>query len=282
MNWTISVPVWGPWHTELFLKYALPSHLRMGLEGCKYIIHSDGESLVEIPQELRNVCEVEIRPIRSSRSVHHKYRCMNECHGEAMKEAGAVMFLPPDCVVSSNTRKVIEASGKKLVMACSLRTLNGGEPPRDPEALNAWAAKHLHPNQRGWVWGNEWGTELIHSHVYFEDGENFWCHGFHLHPLAAVLDRKYGSGKSVDSYLPSYYDPRETWVVSDCELAMAELSPADIFFGLERGPETVSSIVDSVKGKIKDRHLGFFKTAIRLRGQVGQTDIPGQILKGLA
>src|SRR3990167_5939378 len=177
MNWTISVPCWGKWHTDIFYKHALPSHLKMGLKDCKYILHVDETANFELARNiLSGVCAVELRPLTSSSGPHHAYRCMNECHMNVMKKRENILFLPPDCVVSSNLRTEIEASGKKLVLLCSLRTLNGFDPPSDPKELNEWAVNHLHPNQKGWIWGNETGTTLIHAHVYFEEGGNFWAH----------------------------------------------------------------------------------------------------------
>ena len=97
----------------------------------------------------------------------------------------------------------------------------------------------------------------------------------------AVLDRKVGGGKSIDSYLAGAYMPRETWVVKDCEIAMAEITHEDKFKGLVEAPMSIHNCVSRLNGKLHKHNKEFMLHAIRLRGKAGVTTVPQEILKQL-
>lgn len=274
MKWFVSIPVWGEWHQEI-LKSNLPRLKKMGLEECTFIVHTDQPHRVEYLKELGEV-------LVKDKPQHSGYAGMNQCHSEAiqMAQGNGILFLPPDCVLSVDAFRKIKDSGYPLVMVCCLRTL-GGTPPEEAEALNTWAVENLHPNVKGWIWGNKVGLDVIPSNIYFQEGYNFWCHAAHLHPLAAILNRKVGGGKSIDSYLAGAYMPKETWVVKDCEIAMAEITHEDKFKGLVEAQISVHSCVRRLTGKLHKHNKEFMLHAIRLRGKAGVTTIPEEILKQL-
>lgn len=277
MKWFVSMPVWGDWHQTILKNHVFPRLKKMGLEECTFIIHTDEPQRVEYLRELGDV-------VLKDKPQHNGYAGMNQCHTEAIKMAQGhgILFLPPDCVLSVDAFKRIKEAGHPLIMVCCLRTFGGGEPPEDSEALNTWAVEQLHPNVKGWIWGHKVGTDVIPSNIYFQEGENFWCHAAHLHPLAAVLDRKVGGGKSIDSYLAGAYNPRETWVVEDCEIAMVEITPEDKFKGLvSGGPITVHDCAQRLQGKLHKHNKEFMLHAVRLRGKAGKTTIPEEILSKL-
>ena len=218
---------------------------------------------------------------------HNGYSGMNQCHGEviSMAKGHGVLFLPPDCVPSVNLFQEVKrstAEGKKLVMVCCLRTFGNTEVPEEPERLNSWAVDWLHPNMKGWIWGHSDGIDLIPSNIFFRNGDNFWCHAAHLHPVAAVLDRKVGGGKSIDSYLAGAYTQQETWVVENCEIALAEITAENKFAGLKEAPISVHSCVKRLAGKLHKHNKEFMLHAVRLRGEIGETPpVITEILKGL-
>lgn len=281
LKWFVSVPVWGDWHREIFRKFVFPRHQKLGLEGCTYVVHTDDIGKVEFVKDLP--CEVIFRSKKGE-----SYQGMNQCHGEvlSMAQGHGILFLPPDCIPSTNAFMVVKKSvglGKKLVMTASLRTFGSEDVPEESKGLNDWAIEHLHPNQFGWIWGHKKGINLTPSNIYFREGWNFWCHGAHLHPIAAVLDRKIGGGKSIDSYLAGAYTEEETWIVSDSELAMCEITHRDKFSGLEDAPLSVSNCIRRLKGKVHEHNKRFMLQRIALRGKAGDFSVPiiQEILKGL-
>lgn len=270
MNWTFSVPVWGDWHVKQYLDRVLAYHARMGLKG-RYIIHTNRRTDIEPRLGVLKDCEIDFRGLPGNPD---SYQTFAECHAEAFRESQACLFLTADAAFSEGSfevvRKAVEEQGKKLIAMCSLRTcsINGDDPPFDPKGMNAWAVQHIHLPLKTLVWGHR-PPSLKPTNLFFEDGENFWSRGFHLHPIAAVRDgRRVDLSGTVDGALVTAYWPDETWVVQNHEVAGCEFTHESKFGGdLSWNLEHPQYIADSMRDGAKSIHRHFFSHKIALRGE---------------
>lgn len=269
MNFTFSLPVWGSWHTWLYLRDGLKSHANAGLEG-KYIIHTNRKDILEpYVQNMLTKCEVEYRELHRDHN-NQSYFQFSRYQQEVFEESEACIFLQPDTVMRYNTftsvKKAIE-KGYKMVMTAGINALHDEPIPQD-DRLNLWAMEHLIPELRGNLW--EPGKESIFplSTLYFRDGENFWCHAFHHHPFCIVNDRRMEFKHStIDWLVPSFFSKEETKVLSGHEGLMVESSPEPKFKNHPRFvANNATDIALSVRDKIMTNHLNLFSQPIAIVG----------------
>jgi hypothetical protein len=268
LRWTVSVPVWGQWHVKTYVERVLWRHVLLGLEDCRYIIHTDRwNEINEAPamRRLRRFCEVVYRALPQRGTGHE---LMSACHADAMKDAEAIMFLMPDCMVSVEAFDFVRSCGKKLVVLASLRTLSECKddiPMHAPE-LAEWSVANLHPSWKGLIWGGREGAPP--TNLYFKSETGFWVHGFHLHPLAAVLDDSQRAVPgSVDGEFVNLFSKEDVYVVTNREVAQCEITSRARGVGEDcwdvSHPGAVASFMQS---RANSMHQWFFEHRIMLAG----------------
>lgn len=267
MNYTFSLPVWGPWHTWMYLKYALPSHARNGLKG-KYIIHTDCKDVLQgkVEYELPN-CEVEYRDIDPSNS----YFQFSDYYQECFDESEACLFLAADVVMHPFTFASVQASvmaGDKLVMTAGINCV--GDNPPIGDTLPQWAVDHLIPTLHGNIWGRNNHNMMGPQTMYFEDEGAFWCQAFHHHPLCIVNDGRgvKFTGTTIDWITNSFFSPEETHILSGYEGLMVEISPPNKFDQHQRYElVNATEMAFALKDKVMDAHLNLFAQKVPLVGK---------------
>lgn len=269
MNWTYSVPVWGDWYVKTYLTRVLPYHERMGLEG-RYIIHTNRAHDIE-PHigKLLDTCDVEFRGLPGSPD---SYGTFGLCHAEAFRESEACLFLTADIAFtqdSAHVARTLVKEGAKLVAMHCMRTLSepGDEPPFDPVGMNEWAVSHMHPAMKTCLYGRT-PPSFKPVNIYFEDDGSFWTRGFHLHPFAAVRDkRRFDLSGTVDGTLVQAYWPTEAHVITDHGIAAVEFTPPNRGFDLSWNMDHPQYIADCMRDGAKAIHRHFFTHRIKLRGE---------------
>jgi hypothetical protein len=258
----------------------------MGLEDCHYIVHTDAWYEIDTSPSMRRLkrfCEVEYRPLPREVIGHQR---LTACHLDAMKDAEAILFLMPDGVPDVEAFTFVKSCRKKLVAIGTLRTHceRGEEYPLHARELAEWSVKHLHPNWAGLIWGASGGA-MPPTHLYFQSETGFWMHGFHLHPLAAVLDdnirTKIGADSTIDGDFVSFFDPKDVYVVADREVAVADITPRSK--GENEGCWEVSNpvaIANFMRSRANPMHQHFFRHRIMLAGTYDKfaESIPFEIL----
>ena len=285
MRWTVSVPVWGDWHVKTYINRVLWRHVLMGLDDCHYIIHTDAWGQInDCPamKRLRKFCEVEYRPAPTGMVGHER---MAECHRDAMSGAEAILFLMPDCVNSVDTFDFVKASKKKLVVLGSVRTLSEptDEIPLYGNYMADWSVTHMHPTWRGLIWGSPAGSAMQPTNIFFKSESGFWLHGFHLHPIAAVLEGRKSEG-TVDGAFVESFSRDDTFVVTDREIAQLEITNPEKDKGSNSWDiSNPSAIANFMRGKATPMHQYFFRQRIMLSGSYNgeNHNIPTAILEHL-
>lgn len=286
-RWLIATPAWGDRCVDLFLRVTLPATLA-ALNGreARFIVHTD-------------------RPMRVMDAMYG-ISCVTQCphpgkthealghaHREALQLAQldeAVAFINADMVPSIEVFDAAERrfdEGKRLLMMAATRTI-GAIPPiaATSEDLLRWTMAHVHPTVEECFWpsgrsGTPWA-------LYFSNGQDVVCRGFHLHPFALRMDKRITfKGKTIDCDLLEKFTPDEVHVVTDAhEAAFAEMSPPERVFGLLKGGMRISpwSVARWASQWTLRRHRDLFRQRIKIIGDgddVGDDEIAESILARL-
>lgn len=270
-----------------YIERVMWRHALMGLEDCRYVIHTDAwNEINEAPamRRLKRFCEVEYRPLPQNITGHER---MTACHIDAMKDAEAILFLMPDCVPNVEAFDFVRTCGKKLVMVGTLRTHSEPQeefPLHAPE-LAEWSVAHLHPNWKGLLWGSRPGYAMPPTHLYFQSPSGFWMHGFHLHPLAAILDeQKKRCGDTIDGDFVGRFEREDVYVVTAREIAIADITARAK--GEGEGCWDISNpsaVAKFMKDRANAMHQWFFTHRIMLSGTYDKyaENIPVSVLDRL-
>jgi hypothetical protein len=268
-----------------YIERVLWRHVLLGLDGCRYIIHTDSWSAInDAPamRRLKRFCEVEYRALPPELGTHER---MSACHLDAMKDAEAILFLMPDNVVNVEAFDFVKNCGKKLVVVGSLRTLSDSseELPLHASDLAEWSVKHLHPNWHGLVWGSSReASAQLPTNLYFRGATGFWMHGFHLHPLAAVLTEKNRAPVgTVDGDFVGSYAPDDVYVVANLEISQCEITARARGAGENSWDIShPSNVVAVMRSRANAMHMHFFRHRIMLAGTYDRhcEGIPNAIL----
>lgn len=279
-HWTIAVPVWGKHYVGEFIRHAIPSY-RAAAEYAGYaandiemVIYTDDRPA--ITEAAKGFC-IECRTVPQSGD---KYRQLGDVHRDALKYAPPqckIMLLTADMIVS---REVFAASnkcfeeGKRAIVVGPSRTLPKGDikPGMASRELLAWSMSNAHPFTKQTFFG---GRALPPSTMRFTKGDNITMRGFHLHPLAVFKDRKIIFKGTLDQDLLNNYERQYIHVVTDAdEMAAAEISPANMKFGLAPRPVGVDEIVNWANRQCNPMNWWLSTHRIVLAGKDDTDDIP--------
>jgi hypothetical protein len=286
MRWTVSVPVWGN-HVKPYIDRVLWRHVLLGLDDCHYIIHTDCWNQINesaAMRRLKRFCEVEFRPLPKDMVGHQR---LTACHLDAMRDAEAILFLMPDSIPDVNAFDFVKACKKKMVAVGVLRTHiePGEEIPLTAAELATWSVDHLHPNWKGLIWGSREGYAMGPTHIYFKSPSGFWMHGFHLHPFSAILTEKEKKCENtIDGDFVSLFSTDDIYVVTDREMALAEISPRSKGEGENNWDiSNPSAIANYMRNRANSIHQWFFSHRIMLKGSYDKSSegIPISILDRL-
>jgi hypothetical protein len=283
LQYMLIIPVWGEYHTGLFLQYCIPFLLTDGNIGSfpdrQLQVHvtsrrADFAHMRRHPnyarlRDLTTLREVEIDDLVDTGTPH---RAMTECYLHVLRnltsaEHTVTIFPTPDCILSRNALLRIKGrmeEGYRAMMMCGLRLeLESMQPLLDQiisgERINALtertltelALRHLHPiSQRCNVSSDEFWIGWP-SHLYWVSPQRDWllAHCFHLHPMAVRgVPERIDVESTIDgNYLLSLgIKPAEYYICdSSDELLCFELSPA---------PKRINTRA----GRLRPRHLARF------------------------
>ena len=271
MRFTIALPVWGEEFVERFRGMPLNSHVDAlaGFDGdVRYLLYTDQERLAaEI--EIRTHRPVECRPLKFFRG---HYSMLLRCHQDALAYANgdALVLLNGDNLVSVEAFEAIWArirDGKKLVMCCGTRTDPKEDAPRAASSrdLLAWTLRNPHQITRDLIWCD--GRSAHPSLLYFRRGESMVVRGFHLHPIAIVVDQEFQVDKSIDWNLGERIERDDIHVVCDPdEMALAEISPASKVMPRQEARYSLTDVASWARTKTTDFHWWLLEHPIRLAG----------------
>lgn len=281
MKWVISIPAWGQRGVDSLINICLPSVLAAEwpaqAEGPpRFIVHTDRAN--EIAAAMRGL-EVDYRAIRAG----EKYQMLNWCHADALAVAArgsAVMTLCADMIVSREVFTACQSrfdSGKRAVVVGSSRTLAPDAPAGLPSGeLLDWMMTFAHPYTQESFWG---GSAMPPSTFYFREGTAIVMRGFHLHPLAVVLDRAVPFKGTLDFDMLQNFGRDEIHVVTDRdEMSAAECSPADMRYNRSRTPIDASVIIPWTRRQLP---LHWWLLTHRIKITAGECDADVPIIGAL-
>lgn len=288
VNWLIGVPAWGERCVPLFIKYALPS-IKAAMHGAsghvRFMVHTDCP--VQIGNALAGLDHV-ILPVPPGREPHesfgrgHRKAIASALNGEAVALVNADMVWSVECFSAAEKRF---RQGKKAIFVCSSRTL-GGVPPIGAKSadLLRWTMERAHPAVEEQFWGT--GRTKVPSLLYFRNGDDICCQGFHLHPFAAIKDSTLAfNGVTCDTDLGEAYTDEQIHIVTDKdELAFAELSPPSRTFGTTPHPLSVEYVGYWAKRNALPAHRRMFAHAITLTGSgadIGNKKVCAEVLAAI-
>ena len=268
-RWIIGLPVWGDRYVDLARNVSLPcitAALNRSKLPAHLVIHTD------LPPEAFGThtrFSLEFRPIK-----HRGWHQYSLAHFDVCRLAmpgDFVSLLPADAAISREFFTFCEtrlAAGMTLVAAEGSRTYAEEYPPIgvSGQELTDWSIEHLHQCMRDCFWGT--GRTLIHSTIYFADGDNLVKHCFHVGPMGFVVDgRQYklGGDSSDGSFMDSFRS-EEVHVAQPSELAIIECSPEEKSFGIRPEPFTHQHVVEWAKGNATPNHCATFRQPIVLQG----------------
>lgn len=271
MRFSVALPVWGDEFVERFRGAPLDSHVDAleGFDGdVRYLLYTDREHLAaEI--ELRTRRPVECRPLKHFRG---HYSMLLRCHQDALAYAVGDVVVPlnGDNVVSVEAFRAIRArilDGKRLVMCCSTRTNPQENVPRPASSrdLLSWVLQNPHQITSDLVWRK--GKASHPSLLYFCRGDSCVVRGFHLHPIAVVVDRAFEVHKSIDWNLGERIDRDDVHVVVDPdEMALAEISSPAKEMPRQVVKYSLFDVVEWARRLTTDFHWWLLEHPIRLAG----------------
>ncbi len=276
-RWIISVPCWGDYHVNTFLKYVLPS-LRVAIKEAgvhaHLIVHTEDQRVYIAAYMMPyNELEIELRTPPHTSNQHVTY---GNCHRDVIRSArpgDRIMLMNADIVVSRETFSACEqrfAEGKGLIVAAATRCLfkPGVVPEIGAKArdLLAWSLLVKHPSVAQCFWGT--GHTMIPWAIYFQSDSGVVIRGFHLHPLAFIKrDDLTFHGTSLDEHLVEEFSEDESHVVtSPDEFGLAELSPPAYLFKLLTRPMTEKTVYNWAMHRATARHRWLFKHRIVVSG----------------
>lgn len=231
----IAVPAWGKYR-RLFLGPVLASHraaiarlrneFRDAVE-VKYVVLTDDSAVVA-----RHLADFDLTLVKMPTNIDSPYPVMNMAHERGIEVAGngdRVILTNADMILSTEALVAVERSmrqGYRAVVCGGARTSLGPltRPPRPQgaESLAAWCMAHPHPITQSCFWGS--GRTNAPWTIFFREENNVVMRGFHLHPLAVVKDRNLPFFGSCDLNLIDNYRFNEIKLLTDRELAFAEIS----------------------------------------------------------
>ncbi len=275
-KWLISVPCWGDYHVNTFLKYVLPS-LRVAIKQAgvraHLIIHTEDQRVFIAGYTLpHDELDIELRTPAHGSTHHTTY---GNCHRDVIRSAlpgERVMLMNADIVVSRETFSACEqrfTEGKKLVVAAATRCLfkpgvvpTIGAKSRD---MLEWTLGVKHPSVAQCFWGT--GRTMIPWAIYFQTSSGVVIRGFHLHPLAFIKQPGLTfHGTSLDEHLIEEFSKDEIHVVtSPDEFALAELSPPAYLFKLAK-PMNEKTVYNWALQRATARHRWLFEHRIIVSG----------------
>ena len=246
ISWHVIVPVWGGWHTRLFLEHCLPA-IRKAAEGISHqwtlTVHTDRPKII-----LDAVGDLQAS-VQRIKPGENRYQTLGDLHRDTINErltGEAIAFINADMVPSREVFSAAEArfrQGKRLIMCAAPRTnANTFKPkPGVPgRHLATWAWWHRHDWISDCIYGE--GHTKVPSNIFFrrsipelhaESADRVVMHGFHLHPFALMKDHPLTfRGVTIDADLVDSVPRYRTHVVTDPdELAFAEMSAPGHGFG---------------------------------------------------
>jgi hypothetical protein len=305
LKYVIIVPVWGPHHTGLFLRFCIQFLLTDGNVGAfpnralQVVVMSTRADFARMrndPKFVRlsntvDMIETEIDEIIDL-SVPH--RAMTECYLHAVRalddpDNTVTIFPTPDCILSRNALAVVASrmeAGWRGVMVCGLRiTLEEAGPALDavlakPDGargleerqLTTLVLEHLHHITLSCDISSDRFMINWPSHVYWVAPDRSWlfAHCFHLHPLAV---RGRPAQIDITSTIDGDYlvglgvgaDDLYICQNSD-ELLCVEISPGKKKVAVKSGRFSKYAFVLFFLSNCNALHRAFFSHAIRWRG----------------
>jgi len=272
MKILIISPAWGPLCVGLFTGPVLDSHAA-ALEGLdadvRYICHTDDPARVHDAVKAKTGRQVMTMSVPPSKG----YARFSDANAQALRLAQngeVVFFLNADIIVSREVfRAVINRieSGKRAVICAGTRTLPKSPPPIGVSAsdLHAWTLDNAHPITVSNY--HKTGNSRLPYVVYFRNGDAVCMRGFHLHPLAIVMDRDLGFSSTPDWDIASNYTLDEIHVVTRAdELALAEISEPGKKLPMGDKPFTADDVIAWTSRRTIGFHWWLFSHRIQLRG----------------
>lgn len=280
MDWVISVPVWGKWHSEAFANATLPA-IKQAMEHAsgsrfRFVIHTGVIDLRDIARLLDGLDGTFRRA-----EGENPFRMSAKANREAVELARpdeAVAFINADMVPSREVFSAAERrfdEGKSLIMMAATRTLDATPPLGSCSAeLLKWTMQHRHPTIDECFWGT--GQSPVPWAIYFEKDGNIILHGFHLHPFAILNDRSINFRGTIDADLVENYEHSEIHVVTDHdEASFAEMSPITRRFGTLDKPFNIDSVRRWAQLTTNETHRWFFEQPISIVGDCMKVDASG-------
>lgn len=287
-GWLISVPVWGSWYVETFIRSAWPA-LDLALGELKVharlLIHTDSAEIIR-PYVSR--WPVEFRKVQGT-----SYEGLTASHADAINTADIgerVGLLNADLILSRNLFARCEQhiqSGAKAVVMEGVRTFPTDEPiptGAHPREVLSWALAHRHVIIDDLEWGR--GESNLTSKLFFYGpGDSCVCRAFHLHPIAIHKEREIRFKQTIDGDLLDTFDRSSIHVVTDADdMAMLEISDPARRAPLQRGPMTVDRVVAWARRKASPMHRWLFEHPIVIQGSglgCGDAEVADDILNRL-
>lgn len=258
------VPVWGEYHTKVFIDIVLPSYLTdgnlkaLGDFACVFQIYTDSVSAAKIKKsaafkKLVSLCkDVVFKEVNKLPSTNQHisviYKSLKEIHVEGIKTrapGAAIFFLNADTVYADGSFETVInllKEGYRSVELVTLRT-NGnyiidhllsmkkmGVLSVSPLALTEIASKYLHKISKQHFWNSN-EDRLIPDNIYWNvDNEGILARCTHFHPLMVYpkVPNPHFTGTIDHDFIENAgIQEHERFIVKDnSKIAGIEISPA--------------------------------------------------------
>lgn len=289
-KWIIAVPAYGAFHVDALSMYALHSY-RLA---AKYagIAESDIQLVVYTEAERRVGAAARGFDIvfRKPPVAGDKYQQLGDVHRDALNQAALgsrVLMATADMIISCETFAACNerfASGSRAIVVGPSRTLPTQLPVPGMTSCDLldWSMQNAHPFTLETIWG---GHALPPSTLRFKSGKNVTMRGFHLHPIAILKEKEIQFQGTLDQTLLAKFSHHEIHVVTKRdEMAAAEVSPADLQYGLAKTPVGVSEVVNWAQRSCQPINWWLAEHRIVLCGEDNDADVPvwNQIIRNNA
>lgn len=241
-QWLVSIPVWGDYYVDTFLKRVLPTiekAVKRTAGEVLLVIHTDERYIDRIRDAtLLNIDFHQIPLATLPYTAPGSFVCLSHCHREAIALARPIgdylMLLTGDMLISEEAFSFCEEAfeTQSIVVLCGLRAdiKSIGEDTSTGRGLLEWGWANRHPIVEEAIWPD--GHNVDMSRLYFADGDNVVVRLGLPHPLALKRDgRALPFTPTIDADLVYNYQIPEIRVVKNGEVAVIELSPSDKDFG---------------------------------------------------
>ncbi len=298
MKFQIINVMWGENYIKTFLELSLPTQFSTGnLFDLKtkpsYVIYTNKEGKKQIQsspiyQSLESTCTVDFRLIHLKKGwcpFGMMMKCQKHSIKESKKSKSPLVFLAPDCILSSGVFCYIEDAlnkGVRLIAICSsrmslesyrevIKTKEGKDEivDWDSKSLAKITVKNLHHRAKCLIM-KENQISNHPSHMYWQlDENNLFGKAYHLHPLLIwprnlnVLPKFSIDGKKfLEEICPNF----EEWeVITDCsKISLFEVSSNKQFQDDFTLPLDKITFNEWLKHNVSDSHHFFFKHQIIL------------------